>query len=653
MAEPDATATPGSAAVQAVPAPALPAPAPAVARGAIPGGAAGVGALAGVVIGVAAVAALSIGREVLIPITLAVLLSFVLSPLVALLRRLRFGRVGAALIAMLLALGIIVAGSAVIGTQIAALVARAPLYQTTISGKVGALQRLLGEVLPARISAVVTRIESLGTPEGPVAPLPAAAQGRAAALASGGPAPVPVIITRSETNSALAIGQRILTPVLGPLASLGIVLLVAAFILLQKDDLRDRMIRLLAAGDLFRATAAMDEAGKRLSRYFLAQLGVNCTFGVIIGAGLFVIGVPSPLLWGSMAALLRFVPYVGSYIAAVLPVLLAAAVGHGWTMAFWTAGLFIATEVVIANVVEPMLYSRSTGLSPLGVVVAAIFWTWLWGPIGLVLSTPITLCLVVLSRHVEPLGFLDVLLGEGPALTPMESFYQRLLAGDPDEAADSAERFLEHHSLAEYYDQVMREGLRIASRDAGRGVLTQEQTLRIRQAAMDLVHVCGAAGTPPTAPGVAASAGAVLCVAGRGAFDDVAAAMFAVLLARRGIEARVVPNDAISRARIAALDAHGMVMAAVLSFDFAGNPTHLRLLVRRLRERFGDVSVLLGLWPPGDPFLGDGGAQEALGAAWCVGTFGEAREAALAAVRETAAEPTGQDVGSGEAVQLV
>jgi len=617
----------------------------------------GANLLAGVVIGVAAVATLSIGRDVLIPITLAVLLSFVLSPLMAALRRLWIGRVAAAVLAVVLAVGIIIAASAVIGTQVAAVVARAPQYQTTISGKIAGLQELIGGSLHGRISALIKRVESFGAPSGPTPP-PAPAE--TPVLAPGAQMPVPVFITRANPPSTLEIGQRILTPVLRPLATLAIVLVVAVFILLQRDDLRDRLIRVLGAGDLVRATAAMNEAGKRLSRYFLTQLAVNCGFGTVIGTGLFVIGVPSPVLWGAMAAMLRFVPYVGSYLAGVLPVLLAAAVGHGWEKAIWTAVLFVASEVIIANVVEPTVYGRTTGLSPIAVVVAAIFWTWLWGPIGLILATPITLCLVVLGRHIESLAFLDVLLGEGPALTPMESFYQRLLAGDPDEAEENKERFLEHHSMAEYYDAVMREGLRIASHDAGRGVLAFDQVGRIRRAANDLMQPPAAgAGHVPAAPPADAPGGkpaVVLCVAGRGPFDEVAAQMLAVLLGRRGVTGRVVPYDAVSRARIGELDARDVAMAAIMSFDYAGTPAPLRLLVRRLRERLGGAPVLLGLWPVGDPLLTDAGAQEVLGVAWCVSSFGEAREAAMVTAQRAAEEPasgteTGPDAGVEPAVQ--
>src|SRR6185437_11140126 len=237
------------------------------------------------------------------------------------------------------------------------------------------------------------------------------------------PKPIPVEVHEPDPT-ALQIAERIIAPVVDPLATTAIVFIVSIFIQLQREDLRDRLIRLFGSSDLHRTTVAMNDAARRLSRYFLTQLGINASFGVIIGTGLFLIGIPSPVLWGVLAMLLRFVPYIGSPLSAILPLTLAAAVDPGWHSMLWTAALYLVTEPIMGQVVEPLLYGHSTGLSPFSVVVAATFWTWLWGPIGLILSTPLTLCLVVLGRHVERLEFLDVLLGDRPALTPVESFYQ-------------------------------------------------------------------------------------------------------------------------------------------------------------------------------------------------------------------------------------
>ena len=272
---------------------------------------------------------------------------------------------------------------------------------------------------------------------------------------------------------------------------LGITFVVLIFILLQREDLRDRMIRLFGSSDLHRTTAAMDDAARRLSRFYLTQLALNAAFGVWTSAGLWIIGVPSPVLWGILTALLRFVPYVGSFIAALLPIGLAAAVDPGWSMMLWTAALFIVSEPFMGHVVEPLVYGKSTGLSPFSVVVSAIFWTWLWGPIGLLIATPLTLCLVVLGRHVERLEFFDVLLGDRPALSPAENFYQRMLAGDPDEALEHAEQLLKERSLSSYYDEVALKGLQLAANDAARDVLAPAQIERIKEAIKGLVHDLG------------------------------------------------------------------------------------------------------------------------------------------------------------------
>ncbi len=273
-----------------------------------------------------------------------------------------------------------------------------------------------------------------------------------------------------------------------PLATTAIVLIFSIFILLQREDLRDRLIRLFGSGDLHRTTLAMNDAARRLSKYFLAQLAVNTSFGLIVGIGLFVIGVPSPALWGILGMLLRFVPYIGAPLSALAPLALAAATDPGWSLVIWTAALYLVVELVTGQVVEPMLYGHSTGLSPFAVAVAATFWTWLWGPIGLLLSTPLTLCLVVLGRHVKRLEFLDVMLGDRPALSPVESFYQRMLAGDPDEALDQAEVLLRDRPLSAYYDEVALKGLQLAANDALRGVLSGVQLERVKEAVASVVE---------------------------------------------------------------------------------------------------------------------------------------------------------------------
>jgi len=624
-----------------------------------PAGAPGVSGLTAIVAAVVAVAALYFGREVLIPITLAMLLSFVLSPLVELLRKAWLGRILSVVLAVALALGVILALGTAIGGQVAELAKDAPRYQATIEKKLTALRGATIAPLSRRIASLGHRLEGANQPAAPAAPAPDA----------GSPAPeqkpVPVVVTQ-PTPSALQIGEAVLSPVLHPVATAGIILIVTIFTLLQKEDLRDRAIRLFGASDLQRTTVAMNEAGRRLSRYFLTQLALNTSFGAIVAVGLYFIGVPSPVLWGILGALLRFIPYIGSWIAAAPPIVLAAAVEPGWSMAIWAALLYAVSELLMGQLVEPLVYGHSTGLSPIAVVIAAIFWTWIWGPIGLIISTPLTLCLVVIGRHVERLELLDVVLGDRPALSPAESFYQRLLADDPDEAEEQAERYLKDRPLASYYDEVALEGLRLAANDVVRGMVTAAKAEHLEAAATELVHDIGehakggassakpaatdgdeeelavespappdaAPDSSPLAPEWQGEA-PVLCIAGRGPLDEAAASMLAELLEKHGLGARVVPHGAVSRSRIATLDTQGVAMACILYLEISGNPAHLRYLLRRLHARAPGVALLVGLWPANEPILGEVELRRIVGADHCVASLRQALDSCLAIARPT------------------
>ena len=310
------------------------------------------------------------------------------------------------------------------------------------------------------------------------------------------------------------------------------------------------------------------------------------------------IGVPSPALFGIIAALFRFVPYVGSFAAAVLPSVLAAGVDPGWSMVLETLGLFVVIETVTGQVVEPLAYGHSTGLSPVSVVIAAIFWAWLWGPVGLILSMPLTLCLVVLGRHVEHLQFIDVLLGDKPALTPVESYYQRVLAGDVDETLDQAEVLLRDRSLSTYYEEVAFPGLRMAANDSIRGVLTPDQLHNVREAIGGMVADLANhddSGAHVTLP-AGHSAGTVLCVAGRGPLDEAACVMLQQVLAKRGLSSRVVAAGMVARGAVDTLDVDGVQAIVVSYLESSGSLASLRHLVRRLHARAPGTPVLVGLW---------------------------------------------------------
>ena len=613
------------------------------------------------------VATLYFGKVVLVPVTLALLLSFLLAPLVGLLRRARLGRVPSVLIAVLLALGVVLALGSVIGTQIAQLTTNLPQYVATVERKVKAVQAY----------TVGRFADMMGHQAAPTAPgpTPVAPSLQNRPTSSGDEGPVEV---RQANATPLELASRYLSPILSPLATIGIVFIVAVFALLQKEDLRDRLIRLFGSTDLHRTTIAIDDGGRRLSRYFLAQFSINTGFGVIIGVGLFFIGVPNPVLWGILSALLRFVPYIGSFISAVLPLALAAAVDPGWSMVLWTLALFLVAEPVTGSVIEPMVYGHSTGLSPFAVVVAAIFWSWLWGPIGLILSTPLTLCLVVLGRHVERLAFLDVLLGDRPALTPTESFYQRILAGDADEAQDLAELLLKDRSLSSYYDEVALKGLQLAANDAERGVLNAQQLERVKATIKVLVHELasyddrepapekGDHGAVPKQPIPARvdparedlppawrTEAPVMCIAGRGPLDEAASEILAQLLGKHGLGARLVPYESVSRTKVATLDVQGVAMVCISYLEISGSPSHLRYLLRRLRQRLPGVPVLVGLWPAEDTVLKDERLRSAVGADYYTSSLRDAVNACLEAAQkidnqassETVTE-AGQIVGS-------
>lgn len=584
---------------------------------------------------VLAVAILYFGKEVLVPVTLALLLAFVLAPLVNLLRRLRLGRVPASLLAATLALGLIVAIGTVIGTQIAQLTTDLPRYAATVEAKVSSVR-----------AYTVGRISALADQVGPQKRSPAtAAPVTLAESTTTTVKPAASSATASSGFASLDTARRYLSPVLSPLATFGVVFVVAIFALLQREDLRDRMIRLTGAVDLHGTTVAIDDGTRRLRRYFLTQLSINAIFGVVIGVGLLVIGVPNPVLWGILSALLRFVPYIGSFISAILPITLAAAVEPGWSMTLWTLALYAVVEGITGQAIEPMVYGRSTGLSPFSVVVAALFWSWLWGPIGLILSTPLTLCLVVLGRHVRRLEFLDVLLGDQPALTPVESFYQRILAGDADEVRDQAELLLKERSLSSYYDEVAFKGLQLAAADAQRGSLRSDQLRKIRTTIVEVVDdldrypdrtPADAAPAQPRSSPVAQSPtiaaprpisddcadlpecwsrdGAVLCLAGRGPLDDAAAAMLAQLLQKHGFGSRTVTFAAVARDAIASLEGRDVAMICISYLELSGRPSNLRYLIERLRQHLPGVPIVVGVWPAGDTILTDQALRTSLGA---------------------------------------
>ena len=539
------------------------------------------------------VAGIYFGRPVLMPLALAVLMAFALAPLVSLLRRWHLGHVAPVLISVLLAVVVLTSVGGFMGSQLARLASELPRYQTNLAHKIQSV--VGGAVNNGTIMRLNRTVESLAEQ---------ITGGNKAEEATGATAtdtvkPIPVIIRRTSV-APWSMAQTVLGPLLEPLGLIVLVLVFVGFILLQKDDLRDRIVRLAGSRDMQRTTIALDEAASRLSRYLFLQTGVNICFGLIVGVGLWLIGIPNAGLWGMMTGLMRFVPYVGVPLASLFPLALALAVDPGWSMLVQAMLLYFVIDAVTGQAIEPFLYGRSMGLSAVAVVVAAVFWTWQWGPMGLLLSTPLTMCFVVFSRHVESLKFLDVMLGDRPALRFEESLYLRMLANDPDEAADEAEAFLKKNSLTAYYDEVAARALMLAQIDVDRGALDSMRQERIRDAIKGLIVNLSDrkdedAVTEPAHHWHGAPVEPVLCVAGRGPLDEAATLLLVDMLGKYGVGARVVSSDETSATNIRELSGAGVRLTCV-SYLEPGTFKNARYQVRRLRKHMPGVPAIAIFW---------------------------------------------------------
>jgi predicted PurR-regulated permease PerM len=443
----------------------------------------------GIIAAGAVLGMLYFGRHVLVPITLAVILSLLIAPMVRALRRWGMGATTSVLAAVLALALAGAAVAAVIGVQLARLAQGVPKYEETIRHKFSALNELGTERLAAFTEQterlVGERGEGLPRPAGEGLPRPAPAPASSEAPARVEPIPV---VMQEPPLSPLQVAERVLGSVWLPLETAGIVLVVLVFVLLERESVRDRFIRIAGGSDLRATTLVLNDAGERLSKFFVSQFVVNLGVGAAIGLGLAVIGLPHATLFAALATVLRFVPYIGMWIAALFSAILGAAVVPGWSLAIITLCLFATVELIASQLVEPQLYGHATGLSPLSVVVAAIFWSSLWGPVGLVVSTPLTLCLVVAGRHIKALSLLDILLGDNEALTMPERFYQRALSADSEELIASARGFLKQSSLAAYCDFVVMPAMRLAVFDLARGSITHEQQLKLRQTIVAVIE---------------------------------------------------------------------------------------------------------------------------------------------------------------------
>jgi predicted PurR-regulated permease PerM len=564
---------------------------------------------------IAAVAAvLFFARDVVLPLAIAMLVTFALSPLVSRLRRLGVPHLASVLMVVAAAFLAISLFFLVVAGQLSSLAQNLPTFQRNIITKVEALQESGGG--DGLLIRFTTMISAINDKIGAAVPAERGAIPEDPAAREAAPLPVEVV----EDRSPIQVLQDLVLPLVSPIATTGLVVVVVIFMLLEREELRDRFIRLVGSNDLHRTTQVLREAGQRVGQYLLVQLLVNVIYAVPIALGLWLIGVPNALLWGLLTLVLRFVPYIGSILAAAFPLFLAFAVSPGWSAVLYTIALFSVVELTTSNVIEPYLYGSRTGVSPLAIIIAAIFWTWIWGPLGLVLSTPLTVCLVVLGRHIPQFELFDILFGDEPLLVPHARLYQRLLAGDVVEATFRAEEALETMYLADYYRDVGIPALLMAQNDLARGVLTTEQERRLADVALSMVDSLEdivteeldeqrSPGTDPVKPGTSGAEPApairngplggegfrVTCIGGRSRLDDIAAAMLSQAMAAEGAVTVRLSHSDLAPAQFRETTAGAKDCLILVFLD--PRPSRASLLhIRRIKRAVPAVRVGVVIW---------------------------------------------------------
>ena len=547
------------------------------------------------------VAALYVAKGVLVPITLAVLLSFLLSPVCDWLERHWLGRVPAVMVTALVGFTVFGGATWMAIVQVSDLAPRMPEYQTNLKVKLQSANAYVSATLGRVTRTAQGMSENLSPVE-----LAQAPQGT-----KEWPYAVRII---SSPASPLQVFGSVFGTVLQVLGSVGVVIILVVFFLVRRDDLRDRFILLVGHGQVSLTTQMLEDAGSRVSRYLAAAFLVNAIFGTAVGVGLYLIGVPNPTLWGILATILRFIPYLGPWLAAAMPIGLSMAISGDWMAPGLTIGLFVVLELVTNNALEPWLYGKNTGVSAVAVLLAAVFWTWLWGVVGLLLATPLTVCLLVVGKRVPQLSFLNTLLGDKPVFEPTKRVYQRLLAGDDEEAAELLEKYFEHAPLVEVYDTVLIPALGSAETHWRRGEIEETRHTFILQTLKSMIQERGERKLQPqqqagnedvedaqtgsgTADRAALPGVRVLCLPAHGEADELAAMMLAQIVDIRGCVVETVPAAAMGAAS-ELVEYVGQSRADVVCISAVppAAVTHARRLRMRLRRRFPELNLVVGLW---------------------------------------------------------
>lgn len=559
------------------------------------------------------IVALYFARGLLIPFALSALLTFLISPLVGRLER-WLGRIVAVMLAVGLIFGALGGAGWMVSRQLVDLAIKLPEYKGNIVAKLHAFQPSK-EGIFSKVSDTVDELKK-ELPGGSPAPTITQESGKPETAVASPPNPpvpaTPVKMVETSNANPFELIKTIITPLIGPLGTAFLVLILVIFMLFEREDLRSRLIRLIGQGRISVTTHAMDDAAHRVSRYLRLQLLVNVIYGVCIAIALYFIGVPNALLWGAFGAVLRFIPYVGAWIATLLPTLLALAVSPGWTKPILTVVVLTAIELTLSNVLEPLLYGKHTGISSIALIIAAVFWTWLWGPLGLVLATPLTVCLVVMGRHVPSLSFLSVLLSDEEALTPAEDCYHRLLTVGEQDETEFVEAYLKANSLTALYDAVFIPVITLAETDARLNALDDEQLNQIKQSIRDMIEDLGTrpvlgshtAGDDVMAeqdkpkqtpmPAMAVSY-RVCCLPARDERDELAGTMLAQLLQQRGFEAASAPGKLVTGELLSFVE-EADVDVVCISVVVPSTIIHARYLCKKVRTKFPKVKIIVGLW---------------------------------------------------------
>ena len=574
--------------------------------------------------------ALYLGKDVLMPLALGILFSFLLAPLVTRLERTGLGRIPAVALVTVLSFAVIGSATFFVVKQLIDLTASLPAYRENIRQRIEAVRGHRGPISEAARSIQVLSKEVVPSPPATKpAPEPEPARTPATALPQPSPEPVPVTVVSSQSSPFTEVRDA-LGWVIGPLSTAAIVIVFVVFFLIGREDLRDRIIFLMGRGRIHLTTRALDDAAQRISRYLLMQLIINVSYGVPVAVVLYLLGLPNALVWGLLATALRYLPYIGPWVSASLPILLSLAVFPDWWRPLAVITLFIVLEIISNNVMEPWLYGSSTGLSSVAVIVSAVFWTWLWGPVGLLLATPLTVCLVVMGKYVGQLEFLSVLMGDEPVWDPSNRFYQRLLAMDEEEAGDVIEDYLASHSLIAVDDDIILPAMHLAERDRHRGHLSPDREDFLRQAIDTFLEeleestapleapIPPAPGQPPAGNGkTAADAGnktgvaqapapvaspeppanppSVFCLPARDEADEVAARMFASVLRRAGYPATASSAESLASEVLEQVEQAQAPIVCISALPPAAIADS-RYLCKRLRTRCDKLKLLVGLW---------------------------------------------------------